>query len=659
MKKRITALILVVVMLALTLVSCGYSFANDDMTQYANFDKGEFEKAILDLVIEDGEYTTDKEIRAQKILDYVYEILLEKVDTTAKMTEGKVGSRDKFFYCYYVTAEIDGKTHQFLTSSMKESSAVSLQFGNTSTDGYKAKVEAAFKDVELKDVVYTTLTSGTAKADDIAFISYTKSYKEKAADGNMTAAEVTIENEMIVIGDANHDVASGLADKSIATTLDNITKGEGDAKITYSNIKINWVASKLVDKTFVDTTYTEEKKLESATDGKEYDLKDKELTYHVVPVYYLEVEEYNAKTILKTLITTLLHEEDDGHDHEDEDSIYALPSFKDALTEVKDVIAKDEALNGNGLKSTDEGYIQGAKAAYEAAKAAKEKAENALKSVEDEIKKAQDAGKEITDTQKAAKKQAEDALNGNGLAPTAEGYIKGAVKELEEAEAAKTAAETAYDTALNTLITKIGEDKIKDEYEVDIHETLLAEYNEEIRINLATELWALIQKHTKDLTVDNLPAKAVERAYERIYSDLQYNFYKGTFDDGNSSTTNDPSNYSHYSGVFEEYLKAQTKTTTVSDAEAELLKQAKEHVLISVTVFAAAQACDKTLTKDEINELKKPANEYYISIYGEDNVQTQAQFDKLLDFFLETEEEAHETTGVDVYTNIKYTTKKA
>ena len=659
MKRRITALVLVVVMLALTLVSCGYSFVKDDMSQYVNFDKTEFAKAILALEIEDGEYTTDKATRKEKIVDYVYEILLEKVDSTDKKTTGKIGERDKFYYCYYVTAVIEGVEHAFLTSNMKESSALSLQFGNTSTDGYKALLEAQFKDVELTaDNVYKTLTSGTAKKDDIAFISYTKSYIKVDDKGAKLTVEDTIDNEMVKIGDSKHEVASQIADKSIATTLSNITKGEGDAKVTYSNIKINWVASKFVEKTFTEVTYTEEKKLESANDGKEYDLKDKALTYHAFPVYYLEVEDYNAKTILKTLITELIHDEDDGHDHEEE-SIYALPSFEKFLDEVKDVIAKEEALNGNGLKADEEGYIQGAAAAYEAAKSAKEKAEEALETVEQQIEDAKKDGGEPTETQLAAKKQAEEALNGNGLKPDQEGYIKGAKAEFTEAETAKKNAEAAYDKAVDTLIAKIGEDKIKEEYEVDIHETLLAEYNAEIKKNLATELWELIQDNTKDKSIDKLPAKAVENAYERIYSRYQYLFYNGNYDDGNSSTTNDPSNYSHYQGVFEEYLRAETKTSTFEDAKAEVMKQAKEHVLISVTVFAAAEAYELTLTKDEVKDINRPGNDYLVEYYGEENVQTAKQFDKLLNFFLETEEEADKDTGVDVYKNVKYTTKKA
>ena len=53
MKKRIIGLILVVAMLTLSLVSCGYSFAKDDLTAYATFsaeNKAAIETAYSELI---------------------------------------------------------------------------------------------------------------------------------------------------------------------------------------------------------------------------------------------------------------------------------------------------------------------------------------------------------------------------------------------------------------------------------------------------------------------------------------------------------------------------------------------------------------------------------------------------------------------------------
>ena len=69
--KRIICSILVVVMLVLSLVSCGYSFRKDNMENYATFDKAAFEAAIKALLIEDGEFKLDSEIRSEKVLDNI------------------------------------------------------------------------------------------------------------------------------------------------------------------------------------------------------------------------------------------------------------------------------------------------------------------------------------------------------------------------------------------------------------------------------------------------------------------------------------------------------------------------------------------------------------------------------------------------------------
>ena len=69
--KRIISSILVVIMLVLSLASCGYSFRKDDMNNYASFtDQEGFAKALLSLVVENGEFLSgDATIRAEKVLE--------------------------------------------------------------------------------------------------------------------------------------------------------------------------------------------------------------------------------------------------------------------------------------------------------------------------------------------------------------------------------------------------------------------------------------------------------------------------------------------------------------------------------------------------------------------------------------------------------------
>ena len=94
MKKRIISLILVVVMAVLTLASCAYSYADDDMTQYATFDKAAFAAAIKEFDIEDADFTEDEETRVKKVLDKIYTTLAGKADTEDHKTEVVPGVND-------------------------------------------------------------------------------------------------------------------------------------------------------------------------------------------------------------------------------------------------------------------------------------------------------------------------------------------------------------------------------------------------------------------------------------------------------------------------------------------------------------------------------------------------------------------------------------
>ena len=110
--KRIICSILVVVMLAISLVGCGYSFTDDDMTKYAEFQtKAKFEELLKKIVIKDGDFTTDPATREEKVLENIYQAIADAVKTDAeKKTEGKPGERDVVYYAYYATAVFEEVT---------------------------------------------------------------------------------------------------------------------------------------------------------------------------------------------------------------------------------------------------------------------------------------------------------------------------------------------------------------------------------------------------------------------------------------------------------------------------------------------------------------------------------------------------------------------
>ena len=150
MKTRIISMILVVVMLTLTLVGCGYDFTKKDMSENAEFAEGyslEALKAELkNLTVEDADFGNVGETtkRAKKVRDAIYALLLKEVETTTstsnvpkdQLKEGDFDVNDWFFYSYYATyvkttTTDDGETTETIViyPSKMSTSSVSVQLG--------------------------------------------------------------------------------------------------------------------------------------------------------------------------------------------------------------------------------------------------------------------------------------------------------------------------------------------------------------------------------------------------------------------------------------------------------------------------------------------------------------------------------------------------
>ena len=258
--KRIISSILVVVMLVLSLASCGYSFKDDDMTDYATFsdaDKAAFEAALLQLLIKDGEFKLDDEIREEKVLENVYAAIAEAIGnaTEDQKKEGKPEIRDVVYYTYYATALIDGEVRTFFADKMKNSSPLSIQLRKNNDygkDELSAKIAALFNNDTfefVKRAVYASATSGKAYEGDIAFVSYSR--QEKNEDGTLKDESETFTNTIVTIGKAPEGDAkattleSYLSGKSIASSIDKIDLVVDGKTYSYSSIKINYVASRI------------------------------------------------------------------------------------------------------------------------------------------------------------------------------------------------------------------------------------------------------------------------------------------------------------------------------------------------------------------------------------------------------------------------------
>lgn len=638
MKRRIISSILVVVMLVLSLVGCGYSYTKDDLSQYATFDKAAFDAALQKLVIEDGDFTTDEATRDLKVLDSIYEVLVKEVDTKdteAQIKEGMLDKNDLLYYCYYATYVKDGKTVVVYPSKMKVASAVSIKLGLSDLDDdvltlIKDAVYAAIGEdgeVEIKDYVYSTTASGAVEKDDVVYVSYTSE--------NASGTKTTYKFERLTVGDETNPVAKELlggTEKNanparVGTALTEFTNGkEGEELVKYTNVKVDWIVD--TEKEITTEPYKLDKEL-NVTDvvvgTSDKIAAETELTYHVYPIYYYEVEEFSAEAVIETLIESL-----------SKDSLECLKDCEELIKTYADKVkAKDTAVT-----------------AFEKAEEAIEKADKALAEAKTAAeKKGKEEGKEG------------DALTAYVDADAAVVAAKTAVTEAnkdlnEKKKPAKETAEADVTAAMNAIFKKVGADdeaagktKVEEEYKETIHDKLVEEYNTEIKNNLAKAIWDLMVANTK---VTGYPEKGVDEVYDRMYDSHKYTFYTGT----DSSTKE--SHYKANKGDFKAYFTKTMGAANYKAAKEELRKDAEEYVADFIVIYYVAEQYDLMYDKKEIKEYKNDEegnysyNEYY---QGETNALAAYQFDKLLNHFLESETD--EETKAVTYKKIAFTLKEA
>ena len=650
--KRILASVLVVVMLILSLASCGYSIAKEDFSKYTTFtaeDKAAFEKALAALVIEDGEFTADEATRLNKLEDDLYANLAATVDKDDMKYEGTPAAHDVIHYSYYITAEFDGEVKIFNVSNMKTDSAAKVQLGkldvtrkNDADEEVKTldgKLIDKLTGVDLKDKTYKSTTTGAAKEGSVVYVTYTYSYSVTDDKGVTSDKTGTVTNARVEVLAAPADgakaasLASYLCNKTVNTSLDAVKITEdGKGEVSYSGIKINWIAEGAEFCQVVDVTYEDEKKVNDIN-GKSYDLKDKELTYHVYPVGYLSVPEYNALTIINELIAENM-------------SLGMLETiiFEKSYEDKTDA-EKAEILKGYEVKEGDKTYtleqiadeIAKLQKTYKDKLEAYEKAEKEVDAKEadrDSYKNAVDeAGDKATEEQKTKLSDAEKAL-------------ETAKKSLETAKTAYESATADRDAKVTVLLSAPDmEKKITDGYRRATKEYLIDEYNSTIKMNLAKEIYYFIEKYVK---VNSLPEKAVKESYDQIIENYQYTFYNEQFD-----STNKITNYAKYEGSFQKFLIAKISSAkTYAEAEAAVKVQAESYVKPIVMLYAIAEAYGVLATEDEYKEyMENTDNNYSYNeyTYGANSVRYAYQFDKLMNHFLDSEED--EATGKVTYKN--------
>ena len=318
-------------------------------------------------------------------------------------------------------------------------------------------------------------------------------------------------------------------------------------------------------------------------------------------------------TLLESYVKT--NTEDDGTTKEEG----VLPSFTahiDLLKEYADLVTDFET----------------ADKAYDTAVSEEEKALEAL----NKAKGAVAEGSTPTEAQ-------QDTIN------KAQAAYEAAQKTTKEAKATLDEATAERDQKFAKICENVSEETIVDEYKDTIYDELLDEYNEDIKLALAKVVWKAIEEK---VNVDDTPRDLIQEIYDRMIESYKSTFYDGTYD-----TTTKESNYKHYNASFSAFLVAKTGTSSYTDAKHHVWAEAIKYVKPIIKIYYVADAYGQKLTDAQIKEYKKDLSghySYYSTYYGETNTLAAYQFDILMDYFLESEENDN---GTRDYKNIVYSFK--
>lgn len=694
-KKRIICLILVVVMLALSLVGCGgYSYADDDLSKYASFDyangKADFLAALQNLIIDEGDFTENDAIRADKVYDAMYAAIASASSDNATDNKGVIGAHDMFYYSYYLTYKDGEKTVYLAPDYMRDGKTVKIQLGKKdATELQKAIYAQITEGYDLTGKAYAPITTGKAIAGEIAYISYVCSYDVVGDDGKVTSTSVTVTRQRVVL-DANDPIHVKLIanleseegkeelvrkggvdigtefkeDIVIPAEVGYVLKGEKinkEIKVTKAKIEFVEEAGKELC-TFDDNSYVEAADKVAFKDiyGQDVDVKGKVVTYHVYPVKYSKVEELDATNIINLIYGKNFDEATakkvifgaglaEKADMTEEEKKAAEEKLNAAIAEFKLVVSdtetKDFATAVKDLNTALSSFATKDKA-LDDAKTNLEKAEKALSEVD----------KEDAENKALAEKNVEDC--------------KAAVTKAEEE--LKLATTKRDDDVSAFIAVKLGdktvEEIIEEGYENVTYDQLQTAYRQEIKEQLALEIMKLIKNK---VVVSTYPSDLVDEVYDQLYNEYQYNFYKTNYknEDGKEVTDekgNKVTNYSYYKGSFRDYLCAAMGVEKYKEAREQLRADAQTLIKPVLQYSFVASQLDKVYTNEEFEEYEENSSsmrellELYYGYSDEQideyykNARNALQLDKLLNYLLETDETVNGKKITDTYKNIKF-----
>ncbi|MBQ8321132.1 MAG: hypothetical protein IJX92_02055 [Clostridia bacterium] len=702
MRNKIIALILTVVMATMVLAGCSsaFNYAEEDLDSYVTFDVAAFKDALTKIEIEDADFTTKEDVRVQKVVDSIVKSLADYATKNKnKSEEGEFSLTDVLYYAYYTTYTVvsgEGEnqtstTYVFDSGEMKVSdfddstttvknkhsiSLGAIDVNDEDADALAVALKTAIAALENKAISpYKTITSGSIKtADKKAFLDNIKSiyvsYSREYTVNEVTTKE-TATYEKLDLSDTTNPIVAKLLEEGTTATIDKTIeigedkKSEFNATIDgvdykYSSVKVLFAVEEEGDElvTFEYTPYTAKKELAPnglcANTFKVEIPKDAKLTYHVYPVYFYDVSDVNATSVIREILGSKV------------------------TTESLEVLASEEYKNGD---KTVKALVEELVKLYTDKKddiVSDVKVAELLEKYEEAKAKADAEGATEADKTKAddAKAAYDDAVAAN--------------KEVDDKIAEIVAAKKGEESV---------EDKILEEYKDDVYEDLKSDYDTAIVDAVGAAIWELIEKSVK---INSYPEALVKEAKDHLYNEYEYKFYN----ENTSTSTNAESNYKAYNGDLDAYMVAVTKASDIDGVDAKIEEEAKEFVdpIIRIYVVSKALADDANAVmfdqlkakefiydadyeyddsiSEEANEKAKAEaeesaqkykdyefwcaehflfddeafdkyKEYYgqsnyesiESQYGETNIRTALQVDRLFDYLLSAKVEEHSHDG--------------
>ena len=555
------------------------------------------------------------------------------------------------------------------------------------------EIECTYSEVKIESIVKDNSSSTVADGDTI-FVTYTYSFDATPwfdeetstyklpegfsasnvdGEGNYKAtvsyealkavADVPAEGSDTVAADDKTFIGQ-LVGKTAGSTTSSITEkkgtvGDQTVEIKYTNVKVNWIVNEINEAIEIKyTPYPEalneektNKKTETNTYGDKIELNEKELTYYVFPVYYLDVEKVSAELILREFYSTVNATQTKEHDHTEEEHEHETEY-------VFDILNDDEYKNGDKTLAA----LVGELVTLNSTITTKEKA-------------VADALKALTTAQSNL---AKDAGTSESETASLKTKLQNATKDYLTAKTAADNAEKEVEEKIDAILAcKKGEtgvaEGLVENYETYQYDALEAAYKSDINNKIAAKV---IEYLEKNVTFEgNLPKRAVKNAYKAIMNTYKYDFYEGKYSaTGSTTSTSTETNFAHYNGDFDLYLidKVTNNKGDMDDVKANIQKEAEDTVkdIIIIYVFANAveekwEGADVTLTKDEKKEIKKNLEntallyqQYGLSFtYNVDDSYHAGQFDKAMNYLLEVDESMEDVVLDVIYKHVSYTTE--